>query len=154
VATRDYRGDGITVHWDSAVCIHSRRCVAALPTVFRPGEQPWVAADAASADEVAAAVDGCPSGALRYTRDARSAAVAATQPETTPTPVVVVTVEAGGPNTIVGPVEIRNAAGELVRRTRRVSLCRCGASATKPFCDGSHERIGFDDPGPAGAASS
>ncbi len=140
-------GDQCAAVPDAGLCIHSRRCVAALPTVFRPGEQPWVAADAASADEVAAAVDGCPSGALRYTRDARSAAVAATQPETTPTPVVEVTVEAGGPNTLVGPVE-------LVRRTRRVSLCRCGASATKPFCDGSHERIGFDDPGPAGAASS
>jgi uncharacterized Fe-S cluster protein YjdI/CDGSH-type Zn-finger protein len=152
MSTRDYTGDGITVHWDSGLCIHSRRCVAALPSVFRPSEQPWVVADAASADEVAAAVEGCPSGALRYTRDGAGAPAPVPQPTSEPA-VVVVTVEPGGPNTLVGPMEIRTVDGALVKRARRVSLCRCGASENKPFCDGSHERIGFDDPGPQPAAT-
>jgi CDGSH-type Zn-finger protein len=68
----------------------------------------------------------------------------------TPTPVVI-TVGADGPNMLVGPVEIRNQAGDLVKTAGRVALCRCGASENKPFCDGSHKRIGFTDPGPAAA---
>jgi uncharacterized Fe-S cluster protein YjdI/CDGSH-type Zn-finger protein len=154
MATRDYPGDGVTVHWDSEVCRHSGRCVAALPAVFRPKEKPWIVADAASGDAVVAAVELCPTGALRYSRDAGPAAAADPSPSRpTAAAVVVVTVEADGPNTIVGPVEIRNAAGEVVKRARRVSLCRCGHSENKPFCDGSHERFGFSDPGPAAPAS-
>lgn len=61
----------------------------------------------------------------------------------------VITVGIDGPNMLVGPVEIRNAAGELIKTAKRVALCRCGASENKPFCDGSHKRIGFIDPGPS-----
>jgi len=68
--------------------------------------------------------------------------------DATPTPVVI-TVTANGPNLLSGPIEIRNEAGELVKTARRVALCRCGASGNKPFCDGSHQRIGFTDPGPS-----
>ena len=39
--------------------------------------------------------------------------------------------------------EIRDAAGELIARRTAAELCRCGASGNKPFCDSSHERIGF-----------
>ncbi len=50
---------------------------------------------------------------------------------------------------VKGAVEIRNAAGELVTSVERAALCRCGGSENKPFCDGTHKRIGFSDPGPA-----
>lgn len=68
MATRDYEGIGITVHWDSAICQHSGNCVKGSPTVFDAKATPWVQADAATADEIAATIDTCPSGALRYTR--------------------------------------------------------------------------------------
>lgn len=49
-----------------------------------------------------------------------------------------------GPILVRGAVEIRDADGRLVPRTRAtVALCRCGASGIKPFCDGSHKAIGF-----------
>jgi CDGSH-type Zn-finger protein len=69
--------------------------------------------------------------------------------EQTPQTPTVITVGENGPNMVVGSVEIRNAAGELVKTAGRVALCRCGASENKPFCDGSHKRIGFTDPGPS-----
>ncbi len=66
--TRDYVGDGIVVHWDPDVCQHSGICARTLGRVFRPRARPWVHVDQADADEIAAAVDKCPSGALSYTR--------------------------------------------------------------------------------------
>lgn len=65
-----------------------------------------------------------------------------------------------GPLLVRGDVEILLADGEPApRRRRTVALCRCGASAIKPFCDGSHKVVGFrtdDEPrgatGPDGAA--
>ena len=48
-----------------------------------------------------------------------------------------------GPLKITGPVRILTEAGDLLRETDRVTLCRCGTTANPPFCDGSHDRIGF-----------
>lgn len=48
-----------------------------------------------------------------------------------------------GPLKVSGPVEIMSGTGRGVERTQNCALCRCGASANKPFCDGSHSRIGF-----------
>ncbi len=163
MAQRDYEGDGIVVHWDSRLCMHSARCFGALPHVFRPSEQPWIRLDADGADAIAAAIDLCPSGALRYTRtDPRTdphpapagqleenPAMTAdpAQEPATPAPAQL-TVYPDGPNVLVGRVEIRNGAGELIKAVDRVALCRCGHSENKPFCDSSHKRLGFSDPGP------
>ena len=168
MAQRDYEGDGIVVHWDSTICMHSARCFGALPSVFRPSDKPWVQFGETGADAVAAAIDLCPSGALRYTRTSPGTpsdqsdrpdpsdqleenpamtAEPGTADPAAPAPAKL-TVYADGPNVLVGAVEIRNGAGELIKTVERVSLCRCGHSENKPFCDGSHKRVGFTDPGP------
>jgi CDGSH-type Zn-finger protein len=66
-----------------------------------------------------------------------------------PPPAATITVTADGPYVVDGHVEIRTEDGRLVGAARKVALCRCGQSADKPYCDGSHERTGFCDPGPA-----
>ena len=48
-----------------------------------------------------------------------------------------------GPLFIRGKVRIEDASGHLVREDTRVALCRCGGSDNKPFCDGTHRKIGF-----------
>lgn len=59
-------------------------------------------------------------------------------------PDVVITAYPNGPLLVRGDVEILEASGEPVpQRRRTMALCRCGASAIKPFCDGSHKLIGF-----------
>ena len=151
--SRDYPGRGIVVHWDASLCIHSARCVDALPQVFRPRDRPWVDAQAAGADAVAAAVELCPSGALSYTRPEEQEKPVSEQTATPAEPqaeqVTVITVTANGPNLVAGRLEVRNEAGEVVKTAKKVALCRCGGSATKPFCDGTHNEIGFTDPGPS-----
>ncbi|MBT9252420.1 MAG: CDGSH iron-sulfur domain-containing protein [Brockia lithotrophica] len=53
-----------------------------------------------------------------------------------------------GPIELAGEQFVLRTGGEETPVARpRVFLCRCGASRRKPFCDGSHARIGFQAPG-------
>jgi uncharacterized Fe-S cluster protein YjdI len=133
---REYAADGIVVEWRPALCYHSRNCIEALPAVFDPNRRPWVQADAASVDEVEAAVAQCPSGALRSRRpDRRVEAVGPTE----------VTVTRNGPLILRGDLRIVRSTGEEIGRLQKAALCRCGRSENKPFCDGTHATIGFTD---------
>lgn len=61
-----YETPEITVTFDPNVCRHSGVCVRGLPAVFDVGRRDWVRPYAAGAEEVAAQVRRCPSGALQY----------------------------------------------------------------------------------------
>jgi CDGSH-type Zn-finger protein len=113
-----------------------RNCVRRLPQVFNPEVRPWVVVDAADADTVAATIESCPTGALHYRR--LDGGLQEQPPaETTVEP------RPNGPLFVRGSVRIVDPDGHLIREDTRVALCRCGASENKPFCDGSHLRIGF-----------
>lgn len=145
MATRDYEGVGITVHWDSERCIHAERCVNGAPTVFDRSRRPWIDLAGADADEVARVIDTCPSGALGYTRTDGVAARAVPEvPVAIGAPRLVP--EEDGPYVVVGPLALVEPDGST-RVLVRATLCRCGHSTTKPFCDGSHSVVGFRAPG-------
>ena len=48
-----------------------------------------------------------------------------------------------GPLKLSGALELVSGTGRTINRVTEAYLCRCGASANKPYCDGSHKRIGF-----------
>ena len=53
-----------------------------------------------------------------------------------------------GPYLVRGTFEVVDANGHVIdTRRKTIALCRCGASRTKPFCDGTHKTIGFKAPG-------
>jgi CDGSH-type Zn-finger protein/uncharacterized Fe-S cluster protein YjdI len=135
-----YRGDGITVRYKLRRCIHAAECVRGLPRVFDTRRRPWVEPDAATADKIAEVVMCCPTGALHFERSDGGPA------EPVPTDNTV-TVVAEGPLYLRGDIELLDADGVVIGRDTRVALCRCGASANKPYCDNSHLRLGFDDAG-------
>jgi CDGSH-type Zn-finger protein len=58
-------------------------------------------------------------------------------------PEVTIEVTKNGPLIVNGPVELKDAEGKLYPVKERYALCRCGGSTTKPFCDGTHSKIGF-----------
>ncbi len=132
---RIYRNDRIAVSWEPKLCIHTGYCFRSLPHVFKPGERPWVDVTAASPDEIAAAVMRCPTGALYFER-LDGGPQEAVPAETT------LAERPNGPLYVRGRLKIRLQDGS-VREETRVALCRCGQSANKPFCDGTHRRIGF-----------
>ncbi|MFZ4670152.1 MAG: (4Fe-4S)-binding protein [Microthrixaceae bacterium] len=148
---KDYTADGIVIHWDSDRCIHSANCLNALPAVFDTAARPWIQPGEASADQLAAAVDQCPSRGLTYTRtdggaDGPGARIesAASGAETSDgEAAVTIHVKPAGPLAVTGPVQVVDAEGRVVASGERVFLCRCGQSARKPTCDGSHKRTGF-----------
>ena len=50
-----------------------------------------------------------------------------------------------GPLKINGLTDFRNSRGETIKTKKTMILCRCGASKTQPFCDGTHKAVGFSD---------
>ena len=57
---------------------------------------------------------------------------------------VTITPLENGPYLVKGPVTVRDADGAEYHSERQtIALCRCGGSTTKPFCDGTHSKIGF-----------
>lgn len=126
------RGREVVVHFNGERCIHSRHCVLDRPDVFVPnvsGE--WIHPDRATPAELLELAHNCPSGAIRCT------ALDGAELETPPL-VNTVRVRENGPLAFHAPVRIDGR-----EQGHRVTLCRCGASSHKPFCDGSHSAASF-----------
>jgi CDGSH-type Zn-finger protein/truncated hemoglobin YjbI len=140
-----YVDDGITVFDDRSRCAHFGQCTDRLPTVFRADAEPFVDPHGAERDQIATVVVGCPSGALAYAGgDGDPNETAA---EASITPIV------DGPYRVRGAVQVVGVDGRPYERRERQTLCRCGQSGNKPFCDGSHWYAGFRDPMPAERAT-
>lgn len=126
-----YRGQRVVVHFAGDRCIHSRNCVLGNPNVFIPNAPgAWIQPDAASVEAVVALAHACPSGAITYERLDGGAAEAAP-------PVNVVRIRENGPLAFHADLQLPGGAA------LRATLCRCGASQHKPYCDGSHREAGF-----------
>jgi CDGSH-type Zn-finger protein/uncharacterized Fe-S cluster protein YjdI len=136
MAQRTYETQHIRVHWDSSRCIHTARCLQALPQVFDVRRRPWVEADAAGADAVAEAVETCPTGALRYER------VDGAPQEVPVRPAVAIPID-NGPLVVMGDLRVQGPDDELISEETRITLCRCGRTRNQPFCDNSHIAAGF-----------
>jgi len=132
---KEYSNGDVTIVWQPSLCIHSENCWRGLPEVFRYKQKPWVDPAGASTDTIKAQIDKCPSGALSYYDNATGKEVEAE------TGSVEIEVVENGPLRVVGKIIIKD--GEEVVEKERASLCRCGASENKPFCDGSHKKIDF-----------
>jgi uncharacterized Fe-S cluster protein YjdI len=133
--TKEYATDEIVVEWEPRLCFHSQNCVRSLPQVFDDSRRPWVKVDAATADEIEVAVARCPSGALRTRR-------IGVRPPRRQQPLEV-RASANGPLLLSGGVRILDTDGAVLYEGERAALCRCGQSENKPFCDGTHKKVGF-----------
>jgi uncharacterized Fe-S cluster protein YjdI len=120
---REYATDEIVVEWHPRLCFHSKNCVKALPAVFDSSRRPWIDLEQASADEIEAAVDRCPSAALRLRRVGVNARTRSRELEVTPMP--------NGPLLVRGPIRIVLADGSK-EELPRAAFCRCGQSKNKP----------------------
>ncbi len=132
-----FRGKRITIHDNRGICAHAGYCTDNLSSVFRMGEEPWIDADAASVEEIIATINMCPSGALSYKLQDAGVDSGSSEAE--------ISIAPNGPYVVRGCPDLQDTDwGEGASRNQ-YTLCRCGASKNKPFCDGSHWEIEFSD---------
>ena len=137
--TKKYTNGDITIVWNPEACIHSKLCWTQLGEVFNPRERPWVKMEGADTERIIEQVSKCPSGALSYFRN---------EDENPPTQVdteVKVEVMPNGPLLVYGNLTVKLKDGTEANKSKVTAFCRCGKSANKPFCDGSHIGAGFED---------
>lgn len=137
--SRKFRRDEITVTYQPRRCTHVGECLRRAPKVFNTWEQPWVQVENGTVKDIVEAIERCPTGALHYERTDGGA-------QEQPRPINTIIVSRNGPYYVRGNLEIVMPDGGIVEETR-VSLCRCGASAIRPFCDNSHREKSFRDAG-------
>jgi CDGSH-type Zn-finger protein len=134
---KNYAGRDITIHDNRGVCAHDTSCTTLLPGVFDIGKRPWINPDGASVREIIETVEKCPSGALSYTIGRRRYLNLERE--------AAITVAKNGPLHLTGGIRIKDDQRNKPESQEHCTLCRCGESENKPFCDGTHRDINFDD---------
>ena len=137
------RGKEVVVRFAAQRCIHSRHCVLDRPDVFVPNVQgEWIHPDRASRAELLEIAHNCPSGAIRC-EDSDGSALEG------PPQVNSLRIRENGPLALRARIIMQGRAQGF-----RLTLCRCGASAHKPYCDGSHTAASFVATGEAAPVES
>jgi len=126
---KDYPGTGITL-WDSRrLCQHAAFCTNQVTNVWKMTAD---TDDLGTRSQIIAIVDRCPSGALTVDVDGEP-----TEPDL---PVQIAVVE-DGPLWLEGGIPVARSDGLTLETRNRMTVCRCGRSANKPLCDGSHRDV-------------
>jgi CDGSH-type Zn-finger protein/uncharacterized Fe-S cluster protein YjdI len=125
----------ITLRFDTRRCIHSRHCVLEAPQVFLANVKgAWLHPEAVSTEQVVRVAHNCPSGAITYERRDGG-------PQESAPAVNVIRVRENGPYAVNASVSMNDSA------FTRATLCRCGRSKNKPYCDNSHIAARFSASG-------
>jgi glutamate synthase domain-containing protein 2/CDGSH-type Zn-finger protein len=135
----NYVGKRITIHDNRGICSHAGFCTGNLPAVWRMKTEPWIDPNAAAVKKIIETIEKCPSGALSYTLDDVE------HPDLER--VSQVKIVPHGPFVIQGGIELKGVNSLEGTSTEHRTLCRCGHSKNKPFCDGSHWYAKFRDDG-------
>lgn len=136
--TKKYTNNEVTVVWKPKTCIHSTLCWKGLGEVFNPTKRPWIELGNATTEAIIEQVKKCPSGALSYYINTEMADDSVKVDAET-----IIETAKDGPLMVYGNVIIKDAEGNETRKNKVTAFCRCGGSSNKPFCDGTHRKIGF-----------
>ena len=133
---RTVEGKGIAMTDDKGLCWHAGFCA-------RDHGHAWdlvkTAESSEQVEEVKSMIQACPSSRLQFHEPTGSAPVEPELPQR-------IAILDDGPLYVQGGIPVEGADGAKYETLNRVSLCRCGASKNKPYCDSTHTKIGFCDP--------
>lgn len=132
---KEYSNGDLTIIWKPKKCIHSEICWKTLPEVYDPKGKPWINPENATKDTLKSQISKCPSGALTYKTKSEESIEKDMDTECT--------IVENGPLLVSGNLKVTLTNGTVENKKRSTAFCRCGASANKPYCDGSHKKIEF-----------
>jgi len=138
--TKKYSNSEVTIVWEPKKCIHSTKCWKGedgLLSVFNPSEKPWIKPEGATTERIIKQINNCPSGALSYYMNENQENKEAINSE------IIAEIMPNGPLLVYGNITVKDAAGNKTQKNKVTAFCRCGASSNKPYCDGTHTKIGF-----------
>jgi CDGSH-type Zn-finger protein len=119
------------------ICAHAGSCTDELAAVFHLNEEPWIHPESATVEEIKETINKCPSGALSYTVNG----VEHRDREGSPS----IFIAPNGPYVVSGGPTLENTTRAEGASREHFTMCRCGGSKNKPFCDGSHWNNDFKD---------
>jgi len=125
-----YTGKEITIHFDYNICSRAAFCVKEAPEVFKANRRPWIMPDLSDIKKIVNVIRKCPSGALSYTLNGKRV-------DSFDSSCELVALNKG-PLDVKGSIELLDDDGDKPKEEDHYTLCRCGRSLNKPFCDGTH----------------
>ncbi len=136
-------GTNIVVKRDYSLCVHSGFCGNHITTIEKMVAH---TDDAQVRAQVIAMIENCPSGGLTFSIEKSGADIEPDLPqEVSVTTEITSDGPIAGPLWVTGNIPIERADGQPLETRNRVTLCRCGLSKNKPFCDGTHRAIGITE---------
>ena len=128
-------GQRLIVTDDHSLCVHSGFCGNRKTNLWKMLKAPE---DSLVRGQIMAMVEKCPSGTLTYALEEDGEVVEPDLP-------VEIAVIPDGPIWVTGGILVERRDGQPLETRYQMTLCRCGASSNKPFCDGTHKKVGFTD---------
>jgi CDGSH-type Zn-finger protein/nitrite reductase/ring-hydroxylating ferredoxin subunit len=132
-----YPAEQVTILDNRGICSHAGYCTSGLPEVWRTAVEPWIDAEGADREAILETLRKCPSGALSYMLDG--------EVETEFNDDTEIQLARNAAYRVRGSVTIEGVEFLDGASQEHYTLCRCGGSRNKPFCDGSHWYRGFRD---------
>ncbi len=132
-----YIGDEVTIYFNKRLCNDCEECYTKFPSVFGSQGQIDIHPEVEDMEKIIGVIQNCPSGALSYTADDLAIIDPAREPA--------IFIIKNGPYQVQGSIELLDVEKGDRASDEHYVLCRCGGSANKPFCDGTHKNNGFRD---------
>ena len=134
---QNYEGKEITINFNRSICAGSGECVHRLSSVFKSGDgNNWIFPDKDKSEKIIKTIKACPSGALSYSIKGKTDIDSRSEPK--------VSVVKNGPYRVEG-IKLEGRPIPTNFSETKYTLCRCGYSKNKPYCDYSHAQNRWND---------
>ncbi len=132
-----YKGKDIIINFNKSICSGAAICVRGLGSVFHSGfSKGWIVPDADNNENIISQISSCPSGALSYTLQDKTAIDSRIIPK--------INIIKNGPYKVEG-IALEGFVTPNNFCPTKYTLCRCGYSKNKPYCDYSHAQNHWQD---------
>lgn len=137
--TNEYEGKDLTIADNPGICSHAGFCDGGSPKVFFSWENKKRICNPNNEEKekIIETIRKCPSGSLAYKLDGKLFDEFFSNPE--------IFISQNGPLHIRGNINLNDKSSSELISKEHFTLCRCGSSKNKPFCDGAHRKVGFVD---------